>query len=147
MTKVPSWPRRHYELTPEVLSARPIRAASAGARLHAASRVRRSKAAQEPGWIERQLDLVCYAPRRASSPRQRLLMFGNVEGSNELAWVRLEIDILASARRTGSLDDGERARLDDLQRRERELLGLDGPPLVAALRPPPAAAHQRHRPA
>jgi hypothetical protein len=44
---------------------------------------------------------------------------------NELAWVRLELDILASAHREGIMTDAERARFEELLRRECALLGLD----------------------
>ena len=47
------------------------------------------------------------------------------DDGNELAWVRLELDILASAFRDGALTDGEGARFAALLRRECELLGLD----------------------
>jgi hypothetical protein len=70
------------------------------------------------------------APRRARgggfTARRRPPIIGLVdEDGNELAWVRLELDILASAHRDGTLTDVERARFGDLLRRECALLGLD----------------------
>jgi hypothetical protein len=45
----------------------------------------------------------------------------------ELAWVRVELDLLGSA---GPLPPSKRARFEELVRRERLLLGLDEPATV-----------------
>jgi hypothetical protein len=46
-------------------------------------------------------------------------------GSNELALVRLEVDVLLSTRAVRALTPAERDRLTDLLGRECELRGLD----------------------
>jgi hypothetical protein len=46
-------------------------------------------------------------------------------GSNELALVRLEVDVLLSTRAVRTLTPGERDRLTALLGRECELRGLD----------------------
>jgi hypothetical protein len=44
---------------------------------------------------------------------------------NELAWVLLELDILASALMRAPLCSADLVRFDELLRREREILGFD----------------------
>ena len=46
-------------------------------------------------------------------------------GSNELGWVRLEVDVLLSVRMARPLAAAERARLVILLRRECDMLGFD----------------------
>jgi hypothetical protein len=48
-----------------------------------------------------------------------------VVDGNELAWVRLELDILASSRTIAPLSAGDEARYKALTRRELELLGVE----------------------
>jgi len=60
-----------------------------------------------------------YSPRAAY--RCSVVMYDGTE----LAWVRLELDILASALMRAPLCADELARFDALLRREREILGLD----------------------
>ncbi len=57
-----------------------------------------------------------------------LPMTTTVEEENdgtELAWVRRELDVLASARTLAPLSEADQARYADLARRERDLLGVD----------------------
>jgi hypothetical protein len=51
-------------------------------------------------------------------------MMAIVDGGNELGWVRLELDILASSRTLAPLSEADEARFEELARRERELLGV-----------------------
>jgi len=59
------------------------------------------------------------------SARRRLPMSVVMHDGTELAWVRLELDILASALMRAPLCADELVRFDALLRREREILGLD----------------------
>ncbi len=58
-----------------------------------------------------------------------------MDGGNELAWVRIELDILASSRSKAPLTPPEEARYAALVRRERELLGAGPHPATAAPAP------------
>jgi hypothetical protein len=49
---------------------------------------------------------------------------GPADHGSELAWVRLDLDLLSSAQRSAPLTPIEGARFVALLRRERELLGV-----------------------
>ena len=49
-----------------------------------------------------------------------------MDGGTELVRVRRELDVLASARTIGPLSEADEARYDELARRERTLLRIEG---------------------
>ena len=55
---------------------------------------------------------------------QEGLLADSEHAGTELAWVRLELDILVSSHGLAPLTDSERARYEQLARREREILRL-----------------------
>jgi hypothetical protein len=61
-------------------------------------------------------------------------------GSNELAWVRLEFDVLISLRDVRPLTAAERARLDELLGQECHLRGFDDEVVSEGETPPASAA-------